>query len=257
MTNKNWEGLYRREKHVILERIDAIDIRVVESMGMSGSDREERRELEKRLKFVIREEKLRWIQRSKEKEVLEGNCNTKFFHAKANGRKRKSQIHSLVHEGEVIEGQDKLLLYITNFYKDLFGHSKENRFSIDMANVSKVAEEDMKKLTTPVTLEELKTMFFELKKNKALCPDGLTGEFYMCFWDLVKQDMIDLINDFLKGLINIDRLNFVVITLIPKTKDAYQIQKFRPICLLNVRFKIITKVLMNRLNTIMAYIISK
>ena len=50
-------------------------------MGMSGSDREERRELEKRLKFVIREEKLKWIQRDR---------NTKFFHAKANGRKRMS-----------------------------------------------------------------------------------------------------------------------------------------------------------------------
>lgn len=94
-----------------------------------------------------------------------------------------------------------------------------------MANVSKVAEEDMKKLTTPVTLEELKTMIFELKKNKAPGPDGITGEFYMHFWDLVKHDMIDLINDFIKGLINIDRLNFGVITLIPKTKDASQIQK--------------------------------
>ena len=157
----------------------------------------------------------------------------------------------------MIEGKDKLLLYITIFYKDLFGHSKENMFSIDMANVSKVTEEDLKKLTTPVTLEELKTLIFEIKKNKAPGPDGITGEFYMHFWGLVKQDMIDLINDFFKGLINIDRLNFGVITLIPKTKDASQIQKFRPICLLNVSFKIITKVLMNRLNTIMAYIISK
>ena len=45
--------------------------------------------------------------------------------------------------------------------------------------------------------------------------------------------------------------------MIPKIKDDAQIQNFRPICLLNVKFKIITKVLMNRINDITAYIISK
>jgi hypothetical protein len=37
-----------------------------------------------------------------------------------------------------------------------------------------------------------------------------------------------------------------VITLVPKGKDADIIQKYRPIYLLNVSFKIITKVLVNR-----------
>lgn len=53
-------------------------------------------------------------------------------------------------------------------------------------------------------------------------------------------------------MLDIERLNYGIIT-----KDAAQIQKFRPICLLNVSFKIITKVLMNRLDRVMAYIISK
>ncbi len=66
-----------------------------------------------------------------------------------------------------------------------------------------------------------------------------------------------MVNDFHKGLVDIDRLNFGVINLIPKIKDAAHIQKYRPICLLNVSFKIITKVLMNRITEIMTYIISK
>lgn len=44
--------------------------------------------------------------------------------------------------------------------------------------------------------------------------------------------------------------------MIPKCKDAKQIQKFRPICLLNVSFKIITKVLMNRLSSCVREVIS-
>lgn len=46
------------------------------------------------------------------------------------------------------------------------------------------------------------------------------------------------------GKIGIERLNYGVITLIPKSKEAKMIQKFRPICLLNVSFKIIKKILL-------------
>jgi hypothetical protein len=42
-------------------------------------------------------------------------------------------------------------------------------------------------------------------------------------------------------------LNHVVITLVPKGPDDDRIQKFRPICLLNVTLKILTKVMVNRL----------
>lgn len=102
------------------------------------------------------------------------------------------------------------------------------------------------------TLEEVKQVVFELKQNKASGPNGFLGDFYIKFWDLIKGDLLDLVNDFHRGVLDIERLNYVIIT-----KDAAQIQKFRPICLLNVSFKIITKVLMNRLDRVMAYIISK
>ena len=46
------------------------------------------------------------------------------------------------------------------------------------------------------------------------------------------------------------RLNFSKIVLLPKIKEAERIQQFRPICLLNVSFKIFTKVATNRLNLI-------
>lgn len=112
-------------------------------------------------------------------------------------------------------------------------------------------------LTLPFTVEEVKKVVFELKQNKAPGPDGFLGEFYKRFWHIVKNDLMDLVNDFHNGYLDVERLNFGIITLIPKTKDAAQIQKFRPICLFNVSFKIITKVLMNRIDKVMSYIISK
>lgn len=56
------------------------------------------------------------------------------------------------------------------------------------------------------------------------------------------------------GSLHLFRLNFGIITLLPKKEDAVQIQQFRPICLL-VSFKIFTKVGTNRLTTIADYVV--
>jgi hypothetical protein len=53
-----------------------------------------------------------------------------------------------------------------------------------------------------------------------------------------------------QGVLPLYKLNFGVITLLPKREDAVQIQQYRPICLLNVSFKIFTKVGTNRVTGI-------
>jgi len=56
--------------------------------------------------------------------------------------------------------------------------------------------------------------------------------------------------DFHKADLNLFSLNFGIITLIPKVQEATRIQQYRPICVLNVSFKIFTEVATNRLNNI-------
>jgi hypothetical protein len=59
-----------------------------------------------------------------------------------------------------------------------------------------------------------------------------------------------LFTDFHHGSLPLNCLNFGTITLLPKKKDVKVIQQYRPIYLLNVSFKIFTKVATNRLSTI-------
>ena len=58
---------------------------------------------------------------------------------------------------------------------------------------------------------------------------------------------MSLFYEFHARRLSIHSLNFGVITLLPKISDAIRIQQYRPICLLNVSFKIFTKVLNNRI----------
>ena len=55
-----------------------------------------------------------------------------------------------------------------------------------------------------------------------------------------------LFEDLHKGVLDVRRLNYGVITLVPKVQNANTIKQYRPICLLNVDYKDITKVLTNR-----------
>ena len=56
--------------------------------------------------------------------------------------------------------------------------------------------------------------------------------------------------DFHKRDLDIKRLNYGVIILVPKVKDSNDIKQYHPICLLNVDFKIFTKALNNRFTPI-------
>ena len=69
--------------------------------------------------------------------------------------------------------------------------------------------------------------------------------------------MLHILNDFILGRIDVSRLNFGVLSLIPKFPGADQITQYRPIALINVIFKIISKAFANRLDPIANRIISQ
>lgn len=199
---------------------------------------------------------MQWLQRYKEREIKEENFNTRYYHAKANGRRTKNRITSLEQDQEVIEGQGNLIKYITNFYKDLFGHAETSPISLNIDNIDLIPNQDVEDLTKPFTLDELGEVVFGMEKNKSPGPDGFPADFYQHFWEIVKTDLMNLLNDFHNGDLDTTRLNCGIVTLVPKTKDVKQIQKFSPLCLLNVAFKIITKILMKRLSRVVNPMIS-
>jgi mannosylglycoprotein endo-beta-mannosidase len=96
---------------------------------------------------------------------------------------------------------------------------------------------------------------FLMEHNKASGPDGFPAEFYQTFWDTIKSDLLDLFNVLHAGQLELFRLNFGEVILLPKVNQAERIQQFRPICLLNVCFKIFMKVATIRLNTVADHVV--
>jgi mannosylglycoprotein endo-beta-mannosidase len=88
---------------------------------------------------------------------------------------------------------------------------------------------------------ELSEIVKEMKSDMAPGPDGFPVAFFQKCWPLVKHGVLHILNDFILGRIDIARINYGVLSLIPKVPGADKISQFRPIALINVIFKIVSK----------------
>jgi hypothetical protein len=118
------------------------------------------------------------------------------------------------------------------------------------ADIPQISPEENSILISEFTEDEVFEAISQMEQNKAPGPDGFPAEFYKQFWETIKHDLMSLFAQLQQGDLELFKLNFGVITLIPKKEDAVQIQQYRPICLLNVSFKIFTKVGTNRITGI-------
>jgi hypothetical protein len=94
-----------------------------------------------------------------------------------------------------------------------------------------------------------------MEHNKALGPDSFSAEFYQTLWDTIKGDLLDLFSFLHPGKLELFCLNFGEIILLPKVNESESMQQYRRICLLNVSFKIFTKVATLRLNTVANHVV--
>ena len=123
-------------------------------------------------------------------------------------------------------------------------------------DVPQVSQEENDVLISEFIKSEVRDAVFQMEHNKASGPDGFPVEFYQVFWNLIKDDLMALFTDFHKEELNLYSLNFRIITLIPKIQEATKIQQYRPICVLNVSFKIFTKVGTNSMNKVAQTVVS-
>jgi hypothetical protein len=127
----------------------------------------------------------------------------------------------------VIHGDEELIKHSTNFYKTLFGpvEDKGVRLNGDIwNNDEKLSDTDRENLSSRFKEEEVKNVVDQMEKNKVACPDGIPIEFYQVCWEIIKKDLMVVFDDLYDHKIDLERINYGVITLIPKGDDADRIQ---------------------------------
>jgi len=111
-------------------------------------------------------------------------------------------------------------------------------------------------LVLPFEESELLEVVKGLNRDKAPGPDGFTLAFFQDCWDVIKSDLMGVFQDFHTHKKFVKTINAIFIALIPKKPGAVDLKDFRPISLVSSVYKIIAKVLANRLRRVVEKIIS-
>lgn len=247
-----------RGKQVLQKKLEMIEAKALEN-ELSPDEWQERYALENNLEQLYEMEELYWHNRSGGQWILEGDRNTDYCHRIANERKKRCSITSLMDGDTELTSKEDLKNHIVNYSKSLFRADP----SLNIHLSPNVWEEefflkpkDREVLIRPFKLEELDKVLKEAKLNTAPGPDGFSIPFYRAFWPHLQNDIFEMLLMLHNEELDLKRLNFGVISLIPKNNDPSDIKQFRPICVLNDCFKFISKVVTNRFSEVANGVIS-
>ncbi|KAE8707155.1 hypothetical protein F3Y22_tig00110387pilonHSYRG00987 [Hibiscus syriacus] len=157
---------------------------------------------------------------------------------------------------DVMDKEDVLL-------EDIFGVTTSYFFSLFRSSEATPDEEilqaidrcvspcDNEMLCRDFSAEEVTIGFSQVNPSKAPSFDGLPGQFFRSFWNIVGCDFVNLYLSLLNGMMDFNYVNRTIIVLIPKVSSSKLMKQFRPISLCSVIYKVVSKAIVNRLKPLM------
>ena len=216
------------------------------------------RVIKKELCRAYKEEELFWQQRSMEKWLKYGDRNSNFFHESVKANRTKKRLVKIKNGNGVEQWSEAAKAQVAvDYFNGLFRSSNPPSYQPLLQEMRpRVSDEMNQKLTVEVSDEEIKSAVFSIKGASAPGPDGMSGFFFQQYWDEIGPRVsAEVKKFFVTGRMPAD-WNFTYICLIPKVQEPETMADMRPISLCSVLYKIISKVLVYRLQPILPELIS-
>lgn len=228
-----------------LERIDSARLVLLEQQLQQDYDN------------ILFQEEIHWCQKSREKWVILGDRNTKCFHAQTVIRRKRNKIHGLTIPSGTWCTEDAVLqAEAEKFFKELFspGNSSTNHH-FQTRTLLRLDDSACNDLTIIVTRDEVIKALHQMHPYKSPGPDDFQAVFFRHLWDTIGNDVVYLITEaFAIGYFD-PSIAETLIALIPKMDCPTSFKEFRPISLSNTIYKLITKILVNRIKPLLDSII--
>ncbi|CAA7024809.1 unnamed protein product [Microthlaspi erraticum] len=253
LNNSRFNNIQARSREAF-ERLESLQRQVLSNQSPAIFE-EERAARDSVLLFATAKESFFRL-KSRVRWLSEGDANTGFFHKSVKANLTRNAIHFLKdNQGNRISETTALKNMVLGYYSELMGKANPDVRPPSFPTLSSIlgfrcSEGLSRRLSTLPSLEEIKDAVFVLPKNKAPGPDGFTVEFFTLSWDLVRNDLISAVKDFFLNGTLTRQVNATVISLIPKILGASVLSDFRPISLCNTVYKVISRLLANRLKLI-------
>ena len=225
--------------------------------GLSIEETEERAKAKADFKKWALMEETSWRQKSRETWLKEEDRNTGFFHRMANAHRRRNCLNSIsingtkyVKEAEIKEG-------LVNAFKNVLSAPKGWCPPLPNLALKEIGNEEAARLEETFSKEEIWAAISGLNSEKAPGPDGFPLAFWSFSWDFVKDEVLGFFKEFHEQGRFVRQLNATFLVLIPKKQTVEDFKDLRPINLVSGLYKILTKVLANRIKKVLDKVISK
>ena len=168
-------------------------------------------------------------------------------------KREKTQISRTRSEkGEVTTDTAEIQRIMRDYYKQLYANKMDNLGEMDKFlekhNLPRLNQQVIVNINRPITSTEIETVIKNLPTNKSPGPDGFTGKFYQTFRKELTPILLKLFQNIAEGGALPNEFYEATITLIPKSdKGVTKIENYRPISLMNIYAKILSKILANRI----------
>ena len=224
-----------------------------------GSLGSEINNVRKEINDLLDSEEIMRHQRSRMQWMMLGDRNTRYFHSKALDRKRKNAISRIMDENGIWhETKEGIANVVVSYFEKLYTTSYPSHIlEITDTIPTKVSSEMNQSLIKDFTKEEVLAALKQMHPTKAPSPDDMSAIFFQKYWDVVGNDVTSMVLNVLNCNKSIVEINKTYITLVPKTKSPTKMTEYKPISLCNVVYKLISKVLANRLKVTLPHLITE
>ncbi|PKU82260.1 hypothetical protein MA16_Dca017482 [Dendrobium catenatum] len=167
------------------------------------------------------QEEIYWHQKATTKIMVDGDRNTKFFHALANKKKIRNHIFKIsTDDGRVLDEEESILNSGVEHFKNIFNSGFVSSNMINSHIVpSCISEADNLFLTMSPSDDEVWKVMQEMNMDFVAGPDGFTTKFFIKTWNITKKDIMEAVSEFFSGKPHIKFFSSTNIVLIPN-KEA-------------------------------------
>ncbi|GJQ89092.1 RNA-directed DNA polymerase, eukaryota [Tanacetum coccineum] len=196
------------------------------------------------------------LQKAKIQWAIEGDENSKFFHGIINRKRANLAVKGVMVNGEWLDEPCRVKEEFRLHFANRFSAPSPNRCKLNFVFPNKLSPDLANDLERPITRAEVRNAVWGCGENKSPGPDGFTFEFFRKYWDILGSDFCAAIEWFFEHCMFARGCNSSFIALIPKTQDPKFVSDFRPISLIGSLYKVVTKILANRLSLVISDLIS-
>lgn len=193
--------------------------------------------------------------RSKVKDFKFDDRPSRYLFNKETAKSAKKLFTSLTVNGSTVSDLPSTMS-VRDFYSGLFSDEPVSDTHIDflLDNLPSLSAAESASLEGPLTFEEVRAALRAMKDYSSPGPDALPKVFYLSFLDHIGPLYVSLVNQCFEDVLLCDSQRLSYISLLCKDHTKSDNLKFwRPISLLNLDYKTISKVLFTRLGGVMLF----